>query len=163
MILGLVLTAAVMVEEPVQSAAPALPAAVECLDPARRDAILAGKAFPMPSTADINAYNQQRGAALDARMDRLGMDAQAKSDFARRVMKSPEFAAAFKAGLDGLTAMMKDVGQMSRSRDATVNCRLLLHMAGQLPAMMAGAEIQWRLMERELDAEEARRGGGKPS
>lgn len=163
MIWGLLFLAADLATPVAPSPSPVLPPVSSCLDAARRDAILSGKAFPLPSTDAINAYNEKRSAALDARMTGLGLDPKEKSDFALRVMKSPEFSTAFRAGMAGLTAMMKDLGQMARSKDPAANCRLLLHMAGELHGMIAGAERQWQIMDRELDAEEKRRAVGKPS
>lgn len=130
--------------------------------PARREEILSGKAFAMPSAEAVRAYNEQRAAALDSRMNRLGMDGKAKAAFAARILKLPEFEAALKVGLEGLGAMMRDLDQMARTQNPAANCRLLLHMRGQLPTIIASARQQWDLMERELDAEAGSLARGKP-
>lgn len=129
-----------------------------CDDAAQRDRILNGDAISPEMMGQAHAYNAAQQATLDTKMDELGMSEQERATLALKVLNTPAFNDAFEKGIALQKVMMSDLQKIMASKDAMHNCRVILHMTGLLPEIMASAEAQWAVFRTELDAEAIRRG-----
>ena len=153
MISAIMLAAAAAVQMPeIPSFSP-----TQCDQPTERDKIINDAATASALSDGAASYNAKWQTALDARMDQLGLTEKERGQIALTVMKSPAFDAAMKAGFAGASRLMADVDKITRSTDATANCRTIVHMTTLLPEILGRAQDQWLLFDAALDAEAARR------
>ncbi|WP_374411534.1 hypothetical protein [Novosphingobium colocasiae] len=136
--------------------APALPSivAADCLDPARRDTILASDQQMAEFQRGIETYNQQWQARLDERMNALGLSAETKGKLAMQAMNAPAFAKASQDNLENLKGMMTELQAVAQGTDKTAACQHIARMTAYFPPMIANALIQWQLIDAQIDGAE---------
>jgi hypothetical protein len=132
-----------------------------CDDPAARKAMLAAEPEQLPmfkAMKDRAAANEARMTRLIDRLaERAKLTEAQKADIAMGMLEAPVFKAAFEEGMVLVGKMMESVTKLTGKDDAA-NCRIVIGMMDDLPAIEANARRQWDAMQQVLDGEAKKRG-----
>ncbi|MCU0733287.1 MAG: hypothetical protein MUE84_17130 [Hyphomonas sp.] len=141
----------------------AVPDPALCKDKNKRDAFLSEAEHNPPDRSLAANYNAKREEQLNARMKEIGMTARERGQLAINALRHPEFEAAMAGNLEAVRAMIAAAQAAGETRDPQVQCEAIIAMRAHLAATITGANRQWDLMDRMVEAEAARRGKAMPA
>ena len=132
-----------------------------CDDPSAREAMLAAGPDGFPIFRAVKDASRANDARMTRLLDRLTERARLTPDqragVAISMVEDTRFKAAFRQGATLLEKVMTTIMTMT-GKDARADCRAVIAMSGDLPAIEANAQQQWDAIRRVLEDEAKRRG-----
>ena len=132
-----------------------------CDDPVARKAMLAAGPDGFEAFAALKEHSESNKARMTVLLDRLTerakLSGEQRGDVARKMIQDPTFKSAFADGMAQLERITGSAAGLT-SEDTPANCRIVIAIAAQMPAMKAAAERQWRAMQAVMEAEARRLG-----
>ena len=143
--------------------APAVPSFTPetCDDPVARKALLAAGPDGSPLFAALTEHSETNKARMTKLLDRLTarakLSAEQRANVVRKMLQDPAFKAALADSMAQLEKITTSAAGFT-SEDTPGNCRIVIGLAAEVPAIKAGSERQWRAMQAVMEAEAKRLG-----